>query len=210
VVNRSAKRARLFETDRDYAAFEQVLRTAVARVEVALFAYCVMPNHWHLVLSPKADGALSSFMHWLTLTHARRWQTARQLDGHGAVYQGRFKAVPIETDRHFLWVCRYVERNALRAALVERAEDWPWSSLHSRSELSPELSQWPVSRPLGWAGEVNRPQTAQEVEAFRKSSATGEPFGNDDWRHRLLRLQGLDARRPRGRPPSKHRQRCPP
>ncbi len=94
---------------------------------VAVFAYCLMPNHWHLVASPTAPGALSIFMHRLTTTHARLWHRARGSAGEGAVYQGRFSAIPIQCDRHFLIVCRYVERNALRASLVSRAEDWPWS-----------------------------------------------------------------------------------
>jgi putative transposase len=106
VVNRAAKRTILFENASDYAAFERVLEAAVRRSRVAVFAYCIMPNHWHFLLSPPADGALSVFMHWLTTTHARRWQTARGLEGQGAVYQGRFKAIAIANDRHFLWVCR--------------------------------------------------------------------------------------------------------
>ncbi|MSO45289.1 MAG: hypothetical protein EXQ59_00765 [Acidobacteria bacterium] len=133
VVNRAAKRVALFERHEDYAAFEQVLVSALSRFEVALFAYCLMPNHWHLVLSPQRDGALSRFMHWVTMTHARRWQTRRKLDGQGAVYQGRFKSSAIGADDHFLRVCRYVERNALRATLVTRAEEWPWSSLWRRT-----------------------------------------------------------------------------
>jgi putative transposase len=121
VVKIIAKIKRLFENNSDYAAFFEVLTRAVGRFDVALFAYCIMPNHWHFLLSPRAEHELSRFMHWLTTTHARRWQLAYAADGLGAVYQGRFKSIPVDTDRHFLWVCRYVERNALRAGLVERS-----------------------------------------------------------------------------------------
>ena len=99
VINRAAKKTRLFGTNSDYEAFQQVLSFAVSRFDIALFAYSIMPNHWHFVLSSRVDGELSRFMHWLTTTHARRWQLAKGVDGQGAVYQGRFKAIPIETER---------------------------------------------------------------------------------------------------------------
>jgi putative transposase len=201
VLNRAAKRAVLFDSDSDYAAFERLLQDAVERNRIALFAYCIMPNHWHFVLTPTADGALSRFMHWLTTTHARRWQDARGLAGLGAVYQGRFKAIPIGDDRHFLWVCRYVERNPLRASLVERAEDWRWSSLvHGHDEEPTWLARWPVARPPRWASQVNTPQSEAEVQAFRHAVQQGNPFGTDEWKQEVDELLGASPRRPRGRP----------
>lgn len=180
VVNRGAKRSRLFDCDSDYAAFEGLLSRAVERNDVALLAYCLMPNHWHLLVSPRVDGELSRFMHWLTTTHARRWQLARHADGQGAVYQGRFKAIPVSHDHHFLWVCRYVERNAARGFLVRRAEDWRWSSLWRRRNhvQVPCLAKWPVPEPVDWLNHVNTPQTDAELEAFRAAMVRGEPFGD--------------------------------
>ena len=89
-----------------------------------LLAYCVMPNHWHLVLWPREDGDLSTFVGWLTLTHTQRWHAHRHSVGSGHVYQGRFKSFLVESDEHLWTVCRYVERNAFRAGLCERAEQW--------------------------------------------------------------------------------------
>jgi putative transposase len=213
VVNRAAKRSTLFESAADYEAFERVLALAVARADVSLFAYCVMPNHWHLLLSPTVDGALSRFMHWLTTTHARRWQTVRELDGQGAVYQGRFKAIPVCDDRHFLWVCRYVERNPLRAGLVERAEEWPWSSLARRQapRAGPNLSIWPVSCPADWIAYVNRPQTEAEAEeeALREAMAHDEPYGDDVWCEVLRERMGVLPRGIRGRRPKSLSGGCP-
>jgi putative transposase len=200
VVNRAAKRSTLFESAADYQAFERVLALAIARSDVALFAYCVMPNHWHLLLSPQSDGALSRFMHWLTTTHARRWQTQRDLDGQGAVYQGRFKAIPVGDDRHFLWVCRYIERNPLRAGLIERAEDWRWSSLdRRRAGQTSCLSEWPVKCPAKWIELVNTPQTEAEEKAFREAMGRGEPFGEESWAHAVKERMGLSRRGLRGR-----------
>jgi putative transposase len=199
VVNRGARRGVLFEDSRDYTAFEDLLGTAVARGNVALFAYCLMPNHWHLLLSPEADGALSRFMHWLTTTHARRWQTHRGMDGQGAVYQGRFKAIPVASDHHFLWVCRYVERNPLRASLVDRAEEWRWSSLRYGDGRPEWLSAWPVARPSDWSSQVDTPQTQAELDAFRRAARAGEPFGNDEWKRTMMMKMGKPVRT-RGRP----------
>jgi putative transposase len=199
VLNRAAKRTVLFQSPSDYAAFLRLLEKAVTRSNVALFAYCVMPNHWHLVLAPRADGAVSGFMHWLTMTHARRWQDTRGLTGLGAVYQGRFKAIPIRSDHHFLWVCRYVERNPLRASLVTRAEDWQWSSLGGMHEPRGCLAEWPVARPPAWTNQVNMPQTETELAIFRCAIRRGIPFGDEDWTKQTREALGR-LPRPHGRP----------
>lgn len=201
-MNRAAKRVPLFESPADYGAFENVLIEGLARFRVALYAYCVMPNHWHFVIAPLTDGALSRFMHWVTMTHARRWQTARGMDGHGAVYQGRFKAIPVSTDIHFLCICRYVERNALRAGLVARAEEWQWSSGHRRladNETS-WLARWPVAPPSDWSEHLNAAQPASELHAIRSAVRNGEPYGSSEWRHELIARLGGGEWRKRGRP----------
>jgi putative transposase len=113
-----------------------------------LLSYIVLPNHWHLVVWPQRDGELSSYAQWLTVTHVRRWHAHHHSGGTGPVYQGRFKSFPVETDDHFLTVCRYVERNARRANLVARAENWRWSSLWHRCHATqvPWLSDFGVPR----------------------------------------------------------------
>ena len=120
VLNRANARRTLFEDEGDYAAFIRVLEQACARVAMRLLAYCVMPNHWHLIVWPRKDGDLSRFMNWLTLTHTQRWHQHRHTVGEGHVYQGCFKSFPVETSEYLLMVCRYVERNPVRAGLVDR------------------------------------------------------------------------------------------
>ena len=117
VLNRANGRLPLFETPADYEAFEKVLGEGHDRFPMRILAYCLMPNHWHLVLWPRRDEELSRFMAWVTLTHTQRWHAHRQSAGAGHLYQGRFKSFPVQADEHFLSVCRYVERNALRAAM---------------------------------------------------------------------------------------------
>jgi putative transposase len=208
VLNRANARRPLFDTDGDYAAFERVLAAARARYPVAVLAYCVMPNHWHLVLRPEHDRALSAFTGWLALTHTQRWHAHRHTAGSGHLYQGRFKSFPVEADQHFLTVCRYVERNALRAGLVGRAEDWRWGSLWRRERGAGEdqdlLTAWPVPVPSDWLAWVNGPQTAAEVEAVRRCVVRGRPFGSDGWSAATAQRLGLQSTlRPLGRPPKK-------
>src|SRR4051794_5064546 len=125
VMNRSAGGRRTIIDDAgDYAAFERVLAEAVLRFAMRLCAYVLMPNHFHLVLWPRGDDELSPFMQWLTMTHTQRWHAHRHSVGRGHLYQGRFKCFAVELDEHYLSVCRYAERNALRANLVPRAQDW--------------------------------------------------------------------------------------
>ena len=122
VLNRANARLPIFESDGDFAAFERVLTEAVERTQTRLLSYCLMHNHWHLVVWPQKDGELSRFMGWLTLTHTQRWHANRHTAGSGHLYQGRFKSFPVQDDPHFLTVCRYVERNPLRANLVKSAD----------------------------------------------------------------------------------------
>ena len=135
VMNRANPGLVLFDSDGDYAAFESVLAEALeAFPRMRLLAYCAMPNHWHLVLWPRDDGDLGRFVQRLTVTHVRRWHEYRKTTGRGHVYQGTYKSFPVQNDAHLMTLCRYVERNALRAKMAKRAEDWRWSSLWLREE----------------------------------------------------------------------------
>lgn len=205
VLNRANGRLTLFASDGDYAAFEQVLGEAVERMDIRVLVYCLMPNHWHLLLWPRADGDLSKFVGWLTLTHTQRWHAHRDTTGHGHLYQGRFRSFPVQSDEHFLAVARYVERNALRANLVGRAEEWRWSSLWRREQGSAGarkwLSAWPVEQPRTWVKLVNTAQKHEELGTVRRCVSRGQPFGSKTWVVRVAKRLGLEASlRPRGRP----------
>ena len=205
ILNRRVGRLALFDKPADYMAFEKILNEAHERTGIRIAAYCLMPNHWHLVLWPRADGELSEVMRWITVTHTQRWHAHRQSFGSGPVYQGRFKSFPVQTDEHFLTVARYVERNAVRAKLVKRAEQWQWSSLWRWAQGNPKLlaflGDWPVKRPRQWVGWVNRPETASELEDLRCSAQRGRPFGSQGWVVRIAKRLSLESTlRPRGRP----------
>ncbi|MGA2442100.1 MAG: transposase [Tepidisphaeraceae bacterium] len=205
VLNRANGRLRLFKNADDFLAFERVLVLAHRRAPIRILDWCLMSNHWHLVLWPREDGELSAFMRWLTLTHAQRWKHSHAAVGHGHLYQGRFKSFPIEQDEHLLTVLRYVERNPVRAGLVRRAERWRWGSCHVRQdrshELYPLLSAWPVPRPSKWLETVNLPQSEAEEKTVKQCIARNRPAGSDPWVQRMAKALSLGhTLRPRGRP----------
>jgi putative transposase len=202
VLNRGAKRTRLFDSSSDYSAFENILCEAQARTAMRLLAYCIMPNHWHFVLWPDSASQMSQFMHWLTLTHAQRWQVFHQTVGCGPVYQGRYKAIPVQTETQFLNVCRYVERNPLRAGLVLHAQEWQWSSLWRRHHGPHDaLDKWPVPQPGNWTAIVDEPDQDQELDRIRLAVTRGAPLGDPQWVKQTAGALGLDScLRPRGRP----------
>lgn len=203
VLNRANARRIMFEDDGDYAAFERVLVQACDRLSMRLLAYCVMPNHWHLVVWPRRDGDLSRFMNWLTLTHTQRWHQHRHSVGEGHVYQGRFKSFPVETSEYLLTVCRYVECNPVRAGLAERAEQWRWSSAGQRGAELPVIpcDEWPMERPTDWLQWVNTCERPEQVAAVRRSVVKGQPYGSERWVAQMVTQCNLGATvRGRGRP----------
>lgn len=206
VLNRANARAKIFTKDADYAAFERVMCETLARKPMRVLGYLIMPNHWHLVLWPKRDGELAAFMQRLTTTHVRRWHLHRKTVGCGHLYQGTYKSFPIEADEHLLTVLGYVERNALRAGMVERAEDWRWSSLwrwrHPKiTEDVPPLTAWPVERPRQWLQQVNRQQDETELEKLQTAVQRGRPFGSTIWQETTSKQLGLESSfHARGRP----------
>ena len=206
VLNRANGRENLFADADDFAAFEKILAQAMDRVPVRLLAYCLMPNHWHLLVWPKHDGDLAKWVRWLTLTHTQRVHAHRHDTGRGHIYQGRYKSFLVSSDTHFLTVARYIERNPVRAKLVEQAEQWRWGSLWRRRhpklvEDVPTLTDWPVQRPRQWAQRVNQAETSAELESLRGSVNRGRPFGPDRWVANQVKKLGLETTvRPRGRP----------
>lgn len=207
VINRGNAQATVYHKDDDYLAFLRLLGEANARVDMRLLAYCLMPNHFHLVVWPRADGDLSRWMQWLLTSHVRRYHRHYGTSGH--VWQGRFKAFPIQSDEHLLTVMRYVERNPVRAkgVPVRKAQNWPWSSAApvppelTRGEAPLSLHKGPVARPADWLAWVNQACTPAELESLRRSVNRGQPYGQEAWREKTAKRLGLESSlRPRGRP----------
>lgn len=169
VFNRGSRKGLLFASPDEYIAFEQLLAEGREERPMRIIAYCLMPNHWHLLLWPEQDGDLSRFLQWVTGTHGRRWRRRTSTQGEGAVYQSRFGSTRVLDDLHLLSVWRYIERNPVEAGLASRCEDWPWSSAaHVSGRISKlSLDGGPITRPPDWLGIVNRP--CHVVEPFAES-----------------------------------------
>jgi putative transposase len=205
IVNRAVARLQLFEKQEDYEAFERVLDETFSRVPLPIFAYTVMPNHWHFVVRPQTKIQVTDFFRWLTHTHSMRWHAHYHTEGSGHLYQGRFKAFPIEEDDHLLAVLRYVERNPLHASLCKYAEDWKygsfWRNVHGDQASKNLLSPWPIKRPRTWNAMVNRPQSESVLKTIRQCLKKGRPYGNDRFvSQSAVRLQLKHTLHSRGRP----------
>jgi putative transposase len=202
LINRGNGQACIFHERSDYAAFVSVVNETQSRIELAILAACLMPNHVHLVVRPFEDNDLARWTHRVFTTYVRRHH--RKYQTNGRLWQGRFKAFVIEQDHHLTTVIRYVERNALRAGLVARAEDWDWGSLAWRTRSCAwrvDLTRSPVPLSENWIEYVNEPQTPTEVASIRTCIQRQRPFGADSWVLRQadeLRLQHSLA--PVGRP----------
>jgi len=201
LINRGNRRARVFHQDADYQQFLALIHRAQTRIELPLLAMCLMPNHVHLVVQPRASLDVSRWMQWVFTTHVH-WSHAKY-QTTGRLWQGRFKAFLIQADHHLLTVMRYVERNALRANLVERAEDWRWGSLAWRRAWPAPvaLSSAPIALPSYWRQLVNDPQTAAEVAEIRRCVNRQRPFGDEEWVINRAKELGMEqSLAPIGRP----------
>jgi REP-associated tyrosine transposase len=178
IINRGNGQAEVFHKPQDYEAFLDLIVAAKQRTPVRLFAFCLMPNHFHLVVEPEASVDLSRFMQWLMTSHVRRYH--RHYEGSGHVWQGRFKSFPIQRDEHLLTVLRYVRQNPVRASLVSTESEWPWSSA-SRSDL--------IDRPPVDGCRCDEALSVGQLRELRECLNRQNPFGSEEWR-RTLRYTG--------------------
>lgn len=202
VINRANARMPIFFKEEDYVLFEDIFLKAKEKYDMQIFAYECMPNHFHMVVSPRKDGDLQKFMQWLTLTHTQKWHAKNKTAGTGHLYQGRYKSFLIQNSKHLLTVIRYVERNSVRVGLVKKAEDWKFSSLYRRlhGDKGNLLSDWPIPEPKDYLSFVNLPINEKEEEAIRYCVNRGKPFGNDEWSDRMIKRYQLESTlRKRGR-----------
>ena len=204
VLNRGNGKQKVFRKKQDYESFVKLIREAKFRFQVNIFAYCLMPNHFHLVIMPIHAEGLSKFMQWLMTSHVRRYH--RHYGGTGHIWQGRFKSFIIQNDAHLLSVMRYVEGNPVRAGLVKSAKYWMWSSCRQTlSGISGGLvDKTPMELPKNWDHYVDAPFTGNELAKLNNSVRRGSPYGQPRWQIQLSKELGLESTlRPKGRPRKK-------
>jgi putative transposase len=202
VLNRANGRLRIFRKESDFLAFEKILADGAAMFSMRLCGYCIMGNHWHLLLWPRGDDDLSLFMRWVTLTHTQRYHASHGTVGIGHLYQGRFKSFPVQSDPHYLSVLRYIEANPLRGGLVKDASLWAWSSFAVRQgrESAVVLSDGPVELPPNWPRVLHTHFGPEEL-GIGNCIRRGAPFGDARWMTgTATRLKLQSTLRSRGRP----------
>ncbi len=201
VLNRGNARQKIFHNDSDYQSFMQLISKAKKRHPVKIYAFCLMPNHFHICMSTDQASNISQMMQWLLTSHVRRAHSLNKTSGH--LWQGRFKSFSIQCDTHLLTVLRYIEANPVRAKLVASARQWPWSSFAFRE--NPRglgiLDPSPVPLPEHWEDYVNSSLPIKELEAIRHSVGRQSPLGEIHWVEEIARRFGLwSTLNPRGRP----------
>jgi putative transposase len=201
IINRGNGRQDIFHKDDDYKAFIELLATVQESYTISILAYCLMTNHFHLLLQPAKAEDLSRGMQWLMTTHVRRYHRHYRTSGH--VWQGRYKSFIVQEDGHLLTVARYIEGNPVRASMAASAIAWPWSSHKERTRAADRkiLAEFPVELPSNWTEYVDRALTRDEVERLRRSVNRQAPFGSDNWTSEICKTLGLESTiRRRGRP----------
>jgi len=209
VINRGNNRQNVFRKESDYRAFLKTLYELKERKPFELYGYCLMSNHFHLLIRPRGD-SISRIVQSLLVSHTRRYHKHHKSGGH--VWQGRFKSPVIQDDAHVLTVLRYIEANPLRAKLVRNAGAYVWSSFrfHGLGEANElintlvtydELSPYAAVRQRKWVEKVHTPLDGRAEAAVRRSVETGLPYGERTWVEKLAKRLDIDlTTRPRGRP----------
>jgi putative transposase len=198
VLNRGNHRQDLFHRREDFAEFVGLMSQAQQEHPVKLWGYCLMSNHWHLVVEVDRMEDLSGWIHRICHGHVRLYNLRRKELGGGHLYQGRYKSFPIQDDVYLYQVLRYVEANPVRAGLVERAREWPWSSL-SQAEIAKDL--FPITRPplepwdrsQAWENDVDRPLSEVRQQILRQSIQRGTPLGESEWVEQTVKTLGMET-----------------
>ena len=197
VINRANGRLRIFNKDEDYQLFEKLLLETKELIGMRILAYELMPNHWHLVLYPKNDGDLGAFMHRLSNAHTRKVHARTNTNGSGHLYQGRYKSFLVDSENYLLAVIKYVERNAVRAKLVRRCEDWQWGSawrrVHGTTEQKKLLDRIPTSLPDDYTKWINASERPDNLDAIRISVNKSVPYGRAGWIEKMVLKHHLES-----------------
>ena len=181
ICNRSAGQITICQSAAEYIQFETCLKEMLEKFPLRLFAFCIMPNHWHLLLEGDTGQDVIKGMHWLGTTHAVRHRKDTGSIGRGAVYQNRFRAYPIQRNGAFYRVAHYIERNPVEASLCRSPDEWPWSSASPGKTAALALSDWPVSKPKNWIETIQKPQDELVLNEIQNHEILQRPLGDPEW-----------------------------
>jgi len=201
VTQRGNRRQPVFFSDEDYRLYLRLLKVAVDKAGTRVWAWCLMPNHVHLILVPQTEDGLRAS---LAEVHRRYTAHVNQREGwRGHLWQSRFASFPMD-EEWLLAAARYVELNPVRAGLVQRPEQWDWSS--ARTHLGLHRDGLTEAEPLlervsDWATLLESGLEEPRLEELRARERTGYALGGTPFLERIAAATGRDlAPRPRGRP----------
>ena len=198
VTQRGSRRQVTFFEDADYVAYLKLIETTKTAADVEIWAYCLMPNHVHMVAVPQESQGLAKM---LSITHhcyARRVNAVHGWRGH--LWQERFHSFVMD-EAHLLAAVRYIELNPVRAGLCREVDQWRWSSVHAhfRGESDAIVTTAPMLEMVSdWRQYLSLDRTPKLTDALRSHSRTGRPAGEDDF---IATLESLSGRRLRRRRP---------
>ena len=200
IINRGNRREAVFHDNYDYEKFLKLLIESKEKYAIKIYAYCLMPNHFHLVIYTKYANFLSQAMHWISSSYVRYYNKRYNLSGH--LWQGRYKSFIVQKENYYLSLLRYIEANALRARLVNDAQEWLYGSLKERINHERHLLHEPLMElPIDWTLHVNMPLREGELESVRNSVNRQSPLGESIWQEKTAIEHGLSSTlNPRGRP----------
>ena len=190
VTQRGNRRQATFFCDEDYVAYLDLMREWCGEMGVSVWAYCLMPNHVHLVVVPKSEDGLRRAIGEAHRRYTRRINFRENWRGH--LWQGRFASYPME-ENHLMAAARYIERNPVRAHLSRCVWRYRWSS--ARAHVTGKDDQLVTVKPLlervdNWKHFVKVHETDAECETLRQHERTGRPLGSDKFMARIERITG--------------------
>ncbi|MCD6317474.1 transposase [Candidatus Aerophobetes bacterium] len=201
ILNRGNGRQEVFHRIQDYEGFIDLMKKVKSKHSIKIFAYCLMPNHFHMVVLPTQAKELGKLMQWLMTSYVRRYHRNYGTSGH--IWQGRYKSFIIQESAYLLTVLRYVEGNPVRAGLVNSAKEWLWSSHREIIGEEPRslIDKLPIELPQEWSKYVDEPLTDKELEKLHQSVNRQSPYGTPMWQMQVAKEVGLESTlRPWGRP----------
>ncbi|MEK7113541.1 MAG: transposase [Patescibacteria group bacterium] len=208
IINRANGRLKIFNKDEDFQLFEQLLYDTKELFDMRILAYCLMPNHFHLVLYPKNDGDMGKFMHRLSNSHTRKVHAITNTNGSGHLYQGRYKSFLVDKENYIIAVIKYVERNSVRAKLTRLCQNWQWGSAWRRTKGTIEqkklLDQKSFKLPDNYLSWINTEDNSETTNIIRRSVKKGIPYGRDKWIDNMVSKYHLESTlKSQGRPRKK-------
>lgn len=192
IINRGNRRSEVFHKEEDYEKFISLLKEAKKINNIKIYAFTLMPNHFHLVLKPKKAEDLSKFMQWLMTSYVRFYNKTYKTSGH--LWQGRYKSFLVQKNNYLLTLLNYVEQNPQRAKL----KDWKYASSQYKDSFL--IDKLPIDIPDDWDNFLS----VIEKEKIENSIKRQSPYGEDEWQQNICERHDIVSTiRPRGRPKKK-------